>query len=106
MAEWTNGHFDGTVFQAFVKSLGIYPIGSLVKLTSGRLGVVVSQTTKSLTTPCVKVFYSTKSNMRIVPEVIDLSSPRTNDRIANREDPAEWRFADLNALWSGLPGVE
>jgi HD-GYP domain-containing protein (c-di-GMP phosphodiesterase class II) len=105
MAEWANGHFDGKVFQGFVKSLGIYPIGSLVKLTSGRLGVVVSQTTKSLTTPCVKVFYSTKSNMRIVPEVVDLSSPSTNDKIANREDPAKWRFADLNTLWSGLPGL-
>jgi putative nucleotidyltransferase with HDIG domain len=53
MAEWANGHFDGKVFQAFVKSLGIYPIGSLVKLSSGRLGVVVDQTSKSLTTPCV-----------------------------------------------------
>ncbi len=105
MAEWSNGHFDPKVFQAFVKSLGIYPIGSLVKLTSGRLGVVVSQTTKSLTTPCVKVFYSTKSNMRIVPEMVDLSSPTTNDKIANREDPAKWRFADINTLWSGLPGL-
>jgi HD-GYP domain-containing protein (c-di-GMP phosphodiesterase class II) len=105
MAEWANGHFDGKVFQAFVKSLGIYPIGSLVKLTSGRLGVVVSQTTKSLTTPCVKVFFSTKSNMRIVPEVIDLSSPSTNEKISGREDPAKWRFADLNTLWSGLPGL-
>lgn len=105
MAEWANGHFDGKVFQGFVKSLGIYPIGSLVKLASGRLGVVVSQTTKSLTTPRVKVFYSTKSNMRIVPEVIDLSSANTNDKIVNREDPAKWRFADLNSLWSGLPGL-
>ena len=105
MAEWANGHFDGKVFQAFVKSLGIYPIGSLVKLTSGRLGVVVSQTTKSLTTPCVKVFYSTKSSMRIVPEVIDLSSDKTNEKIANREDPTKWNFADLNSLWSGLPGM-
>ena len=105
MAEWANGHFDGKVFQAFVKSLGIYPIGSLVKLTSGRLGVVVSQTTKSLTTPCVKVFYSTKSSMRIVPEVIDLSSDKTNEKIANREDPTKWNFTDLNSLWSGLPGM-
>jgi HD-GYP domain-containing protein (c-di-GMP phosphodiesterase class II) len=34
MAEWANGHFDPNVFQAFVKSMGIYPVGSLVKLTS------------------------------------------------------------------------
>ena len=101
MAEWANGHFDNKVFQAFVKSLGIYPIGSLVKLSSGRLGVVVSQSGKSLTMPLVKVFYSTKSNLRVVPEVIDLSSPGTTEKIINREDPAKWRFSDLNALWSG-----
>jgi HD-GYP domain-containing protein (c-di-GMP phosphodiesterase class II) len=102
MAEWANGHFDGKVFQAFVKSLGIYPIGSLVKLTSGRLGVVVEQTGKSLTTPLVKVFFSTKSNLRIVPETIDLSHSGVTEKIVCREDPAKWRFADLNELWSGL----
>jgi HD-GYP domain-containing protein (c-di-GMP phosphodiesterase class II) len=100
MAEWANGHFDGKVFQAFVKSLGIYPIGSLVRLSSGRLGVVVEQTGKSLTTPCVKVFFSTKSNLRIVPEVVDLSKGSHGEKIVGREDPAKWRFADLNELWS------
>lgn len=102
MAEWANGHFDGAVFQAFVKSLGIYPVGSLVKLTSGRLGVVVEQTGKSLTMPSVKVFYSTKSNLRIIPEVIVLSQPGTTEKIVGREDPAKWRFPDINELWSGL----
>jgi putative nucleotidyltransferase with HDIG domain len=100
MAEWSHGHFDAKVFQAFVKSLGIYPIGSLVRLSSGRLGVVVEQTGKSLTTPSVKVFFSTKSNMRIVPEVIDLSKA-TNEKIVSREDPAVWKFNDLNQLWAG-----
>ncbi|NVO07351.1 MAG: phosphodiesterase, partial [Rhodoferax sp.] len=104
MAEWSKGHFDIQVFQAFVKSLGIYPIGSLVLLSSGRLGVVVEQTGKSLTTPSVKVFYSTKSNMRIVPEVIDLSKPGATEKIVSREDPAKWLFPDLNELWSGIPG--
>ena len=104
MAEWTNGHFDQKVFQAFVKSLGIYPIGSLVRLASGRLGVVVEQSTKSLTTPLVKVFYSTKAELRIPAEVIDLSSPDCHDKIAGREDPAKWKFPDLDELWSGLPG--
>ncbi|MDO8698960.1 MAG: HD-GYP domain-containing protein [Rhodoferax sp.] len=103
MAEWTNGHFDPKIFQAFVKSMGIYPVGSLVRLTSGRIGVVIEQTAKSLTTPCVKVFFSTKSNMRIVPQVIDLSRTDGTEKIAGREDPAKWRFSDLNELWSGLP---
>jgi putative nucleotidyltransferase with HDIG domain len=102
MAEWSNGHFDTQVFQAFVKSLGIYPIGSLVKLMSGRLAVVIEQTPRSLTMPMVKVFFSTKSNMRVTPEVVDLSLAGTKDKIVSREDPAKWKFADLNELWSGI----
>ncbi|MFZ5566070.1 MAG: HD-GYP domain-containing protein [Pseudomonadota bacterium] len=103
MAEWAKGHFDHQVFQAFVKSLGIYPIGSLVRLGSGRLAVVVEQSSRSLTMPLVKAFYSTKSDLRIPPELIDLSVPNCSDKIAGREDPAQWKFPDLNELWSGLP---
>ena len=102
MAEWANGHFDPMVFQAFVKSLGIYPIGSLVKLSSGRLGIVIEQAEKSLLTPRIKVFYSTRSNTRIKPEIIDLSRTGCPEKIAGREDPAKWNFPDLNELWSGL----
>lgn len=103
MAEWADGHFDLRVFQAFVKSLGIYPIGSLVRLASGRLGVVVEQSARSLTTPLVKVFYSTQSDLRIPPKVIDLSAPDCHDKIAGREDPDKWKFPDLDQLWSGFP---
>jgi HD-GYP domain-containing protein (c-di-GMP phosphodiesterase class II) len=104
MAEWTNGHFDARVFQAFVKSLGIYPIGSLVKLSSGYLAVVVEQTGKSLTMPLVKVFYSTQSELRITPRIVDLSLAGTNEKILSREDPSKWNFPDLKELWSGLLG--
>lgn len=102
MAEWARGHFDELVFRAFVKSLGIYPIGSLVRLSSGRLGVVVEQTAKSLTTPRIKVFFSTKSGLRIPAQIVDLSAQNCQERIAGREDPAKWNFPDLDELWSGL----
>ena len=105
MAEWANGHFDPVVFQAFVKTMGIYPVGSLVRLTSGRIGVVIEQTGKSLTTPCVKVFFSTKSNMRVAPHVVDLSHPNCSEKILAREDPSVWRFSDLNELWSDLASL-
>jgi len=105
MAEWTKGHFDPRVFQAFVKAMGIYPVGSLVRLSSGRIGVVMEQTVKSLTVPRVKVFFSTKTDMRILPEIIDLSLSSCRDRIASREDPGRWHFSDLNELWSGFHNV-
>jgi putative nucleotidyltransferase with HDIG domain len=103
MAEWANGHLDPKVFQAFVKSMGIYPVGSLVRLTSGRIGVVTEQSAVSLTTPVVKVFFSTKTNMRLVPFLVDLSRPKVVEKIFQREDPANWNFPDLMQLWSGLP---
>ncbi|MCU0951142.1 MAG: HD-GYP domain-containing protein [Burkholderiaceae bacterium] len=99
MAEWTTSHFDAALFQAFVKTVGIYPVGSLVQMASGRLGVVMDQCERSLLTPKVKVFYSLRSQLRIAPEVIDLARPGTHDRIVGREDPARWRFADLDTLW-------
>lgn len=102
MAEWTGGHFDPRVFQAFVKTIGIYPVGSLVRLASGRLAVVTEQGSRSLVTPKVKVFYSTRSNLRIPSEVVDLGAASCSDRIAAREDPAKWNFPDLNEMWTGL----
>jgi HD-GYP domain-containing protein (c-di-GMP phosphodiesterase class II) len=102
MAEWCTGHFDPSIFQAFVKSIGIYPIGSLVKLNSGRLGIVIDQTQQSLLKPRIKVFFSTRANARIRPEIIDLSGAGCPEKITSREDPAKWDFPDLNELWSGL----
>ena len=104
MAEW-EGHFDTPIFQAFVKSLGVYPIGSLVRLNSGQLAVVVEQTAKSLTLPRVKVFFSTCSNLRIPMEVIDLSKPNCKLKIAKREDPDQWKFPDLTEMWVNPNGA-
>lgn len=101
MAEWSQGHFDKRIFQAFVRSVGIYPVGSLVRLESNRLAVVTEQSEKSLLSPQVKVFFSIKSNCRIAHEVIDLSQPGCKDKIASYEDPEKWNIADINELWSG-----
>lgn len=98
MAEWSRSHFDPALFQAFVKTVGIYPIGSLVRMASQRLGVVVERGSSSLLTPKVKVFFSLRSQLRIAPEVIDLSRKDATDRIVGREDPAHWRFPDLDQL--------
>jgi len=101
MAEWSNSHFENRMFQAFVKAVGIYPTGALVRLQSGRLGVIVEQSRQSLLTPTVKVFFSTKSQARLPPETVDLARPGCNETIAALEDPAKWKFSDLETLWRG-----
>jgi putative nucleotidyltransferase with HDIG domain len=100
MAEWCTGHFDERVFQAFVRSVGIYPIGSFVRLESGRLGVVVEQTEKSLLTPQIKVFFSAKSQTFISPEIVDLARFGATEKITSREDPAKWGIKDIDRYWA------
>lgn len=102
MAEW-KGHFDTRVFQAFVKAMGIYPTGALVRLQSGKLAVVLEQNKDSLLTPVVKIFFSAKSKVPIAQEVIDLSKHKDKDKIIGREPLADWNFPNLDELWSGLP---
>ena len=99
MASW-RGHFDPGLFAAFVHTLGIYPTGSVVRLASGKLAVVVEQNPDKLVSPVVKVFFSTKSQMPVLPVLLDLSRPSTQDRIEAREVDAARRFPHLDELWA------
>lgn len=95
MASWKDGHFDEVVFHAFVKTIGIYPNGTLLRLKSGRLGVVIEQSKKSLTTPIIKIFFSTRADAHIPIEILDLS--KETDAIDSIEDPLKWQF-DVNKI--------
>jgi putative nucleotidyltransferase with HDIG domain len=99
MASW-QGHFDPTVLQTFIKTIGIYPTGSLVRMASGKLGVVVEQNPNKLTMPKVKLFFSTKSGMPLEPKLVDLKEASCTDKIVSREPPENWNFSYLNDLWA------
>jgi putative nucleotidyltransferase with HDIG domain len=79
------GQFDKSVFHAFVKTMGLYPFGTLVKLKSGRVAVVEEQSRKSLAAPVVRVFYSIKMGEPIFQEWVDLS--KVQDAIVSVEEP-------------------
>ncbi|MDF3937155.1 HD-GYP domain-containing protein [Pseudomonas citronellolis] len=102
MGQWCGSHLDEAVFRALVKCLGIYPVGSLVRLESERLAVVVEQDSASLLTPQVKVFYSIRTRAAIPQEVLDLARLKGRERIVGRESPEQWGFRNLESLWSGL----
>ncbi len=104
MSDWgLKGQFDPTVFQAFVESIGIYPTGSLVRLQSGRLAIVAEQNPASSLKPKVKVFFSTKSQMPMAPEIIDLGRQGCVERIVGRESNDKWKFPHLDEM---VPGYD
>lgn len=98
MSKW-QGHFDKEVFNAFVKMVGIYPVGSLVRLASQKLAVVIEPGTTSLVTPKVKVFFSLRSKAAIPMKIVDLAESHCQDSIEGPEDPTKWRFKQLDDLW-------
>lgn len=101
MAAW-KGHFDPQVFNAFVKSIGIYPVGALVRLQSEHLAVVTEQNESSLLTPRVRIFYNARKREPVFLREIDLAAPSCADRIAGIESPEVWNFPQLEKLW--MPG--
>jgi HD-GYP domain-containing protein (c-di-GMP phosphodiesterase class II) len=94
MYEWSKFHFSPELTQEFMRCVGIYPVGTLVLLESGRLGVVVEPHDTSLLTPKVNVFYSTKTKTYIKPLTVDLARPMGfggADKIVRHESPAQWQ---------------
>ena len=67
--EWSEHHFDATLVQGFIRTLGIYPVGSLVRLESGVLGVVVEQTNELLK-PVVRIFFNSRTGNYFSPELV------------------------------------
>ena len=73
--EWSKTQFDPKLVQAFMRCIGIYPTGTLVRLESGRLAVVIEQNDGKPLTPRVRAFFSAKAQTYIKPVVVDLAQP-------------------------------
>ncbi len=92
---WSETKFDREMVQKFIKCIGIYPVGSLVRLESGLLAIVFDHSTDDLLRPLVRVVYDTKNERILMPYVIDLSKPSGKggaDRIVGYESPEQWNI--------------
>jgi putative nucleotidyltransferase with HDIG domain len=89
--EWSDHHFDPELVQHFIQAIGIYPVGSLVKLESNRLAVVVEQGSQGLLFPTVRVIYDVERGRTITPKDLDLAAPESaGDSIIRNEEPETW----------------
>jgi HD-GYP domain-containing protein (c-di-GMP phosphodiesterase class II) len=92
--------FDPRVVRSFVRLLGVFPVGSLVLLQDGRVGVVVRNHEQMLARPRVRLVLDAKGNT-MEPEELDLSEQRSDGSfrwgVQRSMDPAEVGL-DLSSL--------
>jgi len=95
MFEWSKFHFNPKLLRTFIRIVGIYPVGTLVMLESGKIGVVIEQSETDMTRPLVRIIFDAKKNYFIAPKDIDLAKPLGqggSDRIVNYESSAKWNI--------------
>ncbi len=90
LLEWTEHHLDTTLVHHFIRCIGIYPVGSLVLMESGKLGVVIEACETDQRLPTVRIMYHTKFRTYIKVEVLDLAKPNVQDRIVKAIDPRQY----------------
>lgn len=92
--EWSKYHFKPEIAQQFIRAIGIYPVGTLVMLESGRIGIVHDQNEGgSLLQPVVRAIFDSKKQIYITPVDIDLSKPLGHgggEKIVSHETPEKW----------------
>lgn len=86
--EWGKFHFNAELVEHFICLIGIYPVGTLVKLESGLLAVVVSPGNESLLRPTVRTVFDTKRELFVTPQDVDLEIKV--DSIVQYESPRNW----------------
>lgn len=90
--EWSKHHFHPGLVQEFTRCIGIYPIGTLVRLQSDKLAVVFEPTPGKPLLPKVHVFFNIKGNVYLRPYVLDLAHQGAQgERIVSHESPARWQ---------------
>jgi len=104
--EWSKFHFNADYVQKFIRSIGIYPTGSLVKLKSGRLAVILEQGESDLTKPVIKIIYDSKKERFVEALTVRMDYPPAkfgDDAIAGPEpadklgiDPYQYLDIDLH----------
>ncbi|MGZ5000455.1 MAG: HD-GYP domain-containing protein [Methylomonas sp.] len=92
LLEWSDHHFNLNLVHRFIRTIGIYPVGTLVKLESGYLAVVIEQHHEDLLHPLVRAVFNIRTRCYIRPRDFDLSRPGSSDRIVSFEIPALWRI--------------
>ncbi|HZX30371.1 MAG TPA: HD-GYP domain-containing protein [Rhodocyclaceae bacterium] len=90
LLEWSDHHFEPILVHSFIRAIGIYPTGTLVRLASDRLAVVTEQNEGNLLEPVVRVIYDVAAQHYVEPEIVDLA--HSQDRVVAFESHEKWKI--------------
>ncbi len=90
--------FDTGLLTKFIQCIGIHPVGTLVKLSSQKVGLVIESNPAKPLKPVVKAFYSAKHSRYTQIQNIDLSSKKNSDTIECAIKPKEYNI-DLERFY-------
>ncbi|QLE87493.1 HD-GYP domain-containing protein [Shewanella sp. Scap07] len=65
-------HLDEKLVYEFIRCVGVYPVGSLVELSDGRVGIVWDAKNRDALHPILKCFYSNKHKRYVDVAMVDL----------------------------------
>lgn len=89
--------YDPALVAAFVKTVGIFPVGTLVMLESGHLAVVEEMHPENMLTPIVRIIFHAGRKQYVTPVELDLSRKIGNHygQIVRAESYERWGLSPL-----------
>ena len=92
--------FDPELVAAFVRTVGIYPVGTLVLLESGHLAVVEEVHHDNILSPVVRVIYHSGRRQYVAPVEVDLARSVGNHygQIVRAETFERWGLSPVRWL--------
>jgi len=93
----SGSQFDPALVAAFVHTVGVYPVGTLVMLESRHLAVVEQQHADNLLSPVVRVIYHAGRRQYVEPVEVDLARKVGNHygQIVGAESYERWGLSPL-----------
>ena len=70
-------YFDAKLVNIFLGSIALYPMGALVRLSTGEVGVITNIRKNPGARPVVSVYYNSVNRPLSAPKIIDLGAQRT-----------------------------
>lgn len=92
LLEWSNSHFDLNLVHDFIRCIGVYPVGTVVRLKSKKLAIVTEQHEKDQRTPKVKIVFDERLPGFTKPKDVDLSKPSVQDEIVGTVNPEQYEI--------------